>query len=609
MTRRRLVAGNWKMNGTSAELGRGDARFRSPRESYSGVDVALCLPATLDRARRRCGRRGSRSAGRMSTRPRAGAHTGCISAAMLVDAGAVLTIVGHSERRDEQGESDADGQGQGRSGAWPAGLKVILCVGESDAVRSAGKRLAMFRRSSMPRLPGQIGDPAAFSVAYEPIWAIGTGKVAGVAEIGEMHAALRARLVAAYGEAGRACGSSMAGRSRPTMPPRFSPWPMSMAPWSAGRASSWPTSCRSSRGRSKGCVETTRRSPLDAPQPFPESTLMFTFLLIVQTIVAASLVLVILMQRSEGGGLGVGGSVVGVHDRARRGRFPDPRDGDSRRRVHRPVDRACGDRRRRPASRPRSTPRWRKRAAPVTPAPATAPAAPRAPGGAARAISPRRPIPAEPAIPLGQFFDIILIRVLASGRGLSLRLDSHGAVYFHHRRRGLLAWQRFARGVPRGAAPGARLFGPDPQVRSLSQRRSGDDVALSARRGVRHRRRRRDRPRSGPLRALHRRVGAAERQCHHRPHLPGHHRPRTARRLSWRDGPGRSPRHQRDQGIRAGRYRRARLRHLRDRRDRRRHREPAVRRGDPPAAGTTLAAASRCSSTPPWCPISPPRAN
>ena len=113
-----------------------------------------------------------------------------------------------------------------------------------------------------------------------------------------------------------------------------------------------------------------------------------------------------------------------------------------------------------------------------------------------------------------------------------------------------------ALGVPRGAAAGARLQGPHPQVRSLSERRSGDDVALSARRGLCHRRRGRDRPRPWPLRALHRRFGAAVGQCHHRPHLPRHHRQGAARRLSRRDRPGHPARHQRDQGIRPRRHRR-----------------------------------------------------
>ncbi len=163
--------------------------------------------------------------------------------------------------------------------------------------------------------------------------------------------------------------------------------------------------------------------------------------------------------------------------------------------------------------------------------------------------------------------------------------------------------------VPRGAPAGARLQGPDPQVRSLSQRRSGDDDALSARRGLRHRRRRRDRPRPRPLRAFHGCFGETVGQCDDRAHLPRHHRQGTARRLSRRDRPGDPARYQRNQGVRARRHRRARLRHLRDRRDGGRHREPAVHRIDSATAGTTSAATRRSASTPRWCRGSPRRAS
>jgi triosephosphate isomerase len=194
-----LVAGNWKMNGTSAELGEVTA-ISIAAESASGVDVALCLPATLiGRAVERA--RGLAIGGQDAHHAASGAHTGCISAGMLVDAGAVLTIVGHSERRAEQGESDAMIKAKAEA-ALAGGLKVILCVGESNEVREGGKAVAHVAGQLDASLPSAISDPAAFSVAYEPIWAIGTGKVAGVAEIGEMHAALRERLVAAYGAAG-----------------------------------------------------------------------------------------------------------------------------------------------------------------------------------------------------------------------------------------------------------------------------------------------------------------------------------------------------------------------------------------------------------------------
>ena len=200
MTRRMFVAGNWKMNGTGADLSEITA-ISMAAESHGGVDVALCVPATLiERAVHRA--RGFAIGAQDVHAAAKGAHTGCVSAAMLVDAGARLTIVGHSERRTDQGESDADVKAKAEAGL-AAGLGVILCVGESDAVREAGGAVAHVSAQLDASLPSKIADPAEFSVAYEPIWAIGTGKVAGVAEIGEMHGALRARLVAAYGEAGQ----------------------------------------------------------------------------------------------------------------------------------------------------------------------------------------------------------------------------------------------------------------------------------------------------------------------------------------------------------------------------------------------------------------------
>ncbi|MDQ3143940.1 MAG: triose-phosphate isomerase [Pseudomonadota bacterium] len=201
MTRRKLVAGNWKMNGTSTMLSQVTA-ISMAAETHGEVDVALCIPATLiERATHSA--RGFAIGGQDVHAEANGAFTGDISAQMLTDAGAKLVIVGHSERREEHGETDAGVKAKAEA-ALAAGLGVILCVGESDAVRGEGRAVAHVGAQLDASLPFSIGDPARFSVAYEPIWAIGTGKVAGVIEIGEMHAALRARLVAAYGELGEA---------------------------------------------------------------------------------------------------------------------------------------------------------------------------------------------------------------------------------------------------------------------------------------------------------------------------------------------------------------------------------------------------------------------
>jgi len=198
MARRKLVAGNWKMHGVSADLA--EVNVISVAAKTAGADVALCLPATLiERAVRAAP--GFAIGGQDVHQADKGAHTGCISAAMLLDAGAELTIVGHSERRQDQNETDVDIKGKAET-ALAAGLSVILCVGESEAVREAGRAVETVSDQLDASLPAAIGEPARFSVAYEPIWAIGTGKVPSTADIGEMHAALRVRLRAAYGEAG-----------------------------------------------------------------------------------------------------------------------------------------------------------------------------------------------------------------------------------------------------------------------------------------------------------------------------------------------------------------------------------------------------------------------
>ncbi|HEU4498896.1 MAG TPA: triose-phosphate isomerase [Sphingomicrobium sp.] len=198
MARRKLVAGNWKMHGISADLA--EITSISLAAETADADVALCVPATLiERAVRAAP--GFAIGGQDVHQSDKGAHTGCISAAMLLDAGARLTIVGHSERREAQGETDADVKAKAEA-ALAAGLAVILCVGESDSVREGGMAVKTVASQLDASLPGGISDPSHFSVAYEPIWAIGTGKVPSTADIDEMHTALRSRVVAAFGDSG-----------------------------------------------------------------------------------------------------------------------------------------------------------------------------------------------------------------------------------------------------------------------------------------------------------------------------------------------------------------------------------------------------------------------
>jgi triosephosphate isomerase len=198
VARGKLVAGNWKMHGVAADLG--EVSAISMAAETARIDVALCLPATLiERAVRAVP--GFAIGSQDVHQAEKGAHTGCVSAAMLLDAGARLTIVGHSERREAQGEDDAEVMAKAEA-ALSAGLDVILCIGESDAVREAGRAVDTVCAQLDASLPESIADPARFSIAYEPIWAIGTGKVPSAADIAEMHAALRGRLIAAFSEAG-----------------------------------------------------------------------------------------------------------------------------------------------------------------------------------------------------------------------------------------------------------------------------------------------------------------------------------------------------------------------------------------------------------------------
>jgi triosephosphate isomerase len=186
------------MHGLSADLAEVKAIADASRQ-YPSVDVALCVPAILiERAARAVP--GFAIGGQDVHEAERGAHTGCTSAEMLLDAGASLTIVGHSERRDAQRESDAEVKAKAEAGL-SCGLGVILCVGESLGAREAGGAVP----TVMAQLDGSLPDQAApsLSIAYEPIWAIGTGKVPTMAEIAEMHAAIRAKLGERHSEAGR----------------------------------------------------------------------------------------------------------------------------------------------------------------------------------------------------------------------------------------------------------------------------------------------------------------------------------------------------------------------------------------------------------------------
>lgn len=195
MSRRKLVVGNWKMNGLRAQLPEIEA-IDALAAGHPAVEVGLCVPATLialasDRAK------ASFIGAQDCHMNPSGAHTGCLSADMLKEAGAGWVIVGHSERRADQHESCADVAGKALA-ARQAGLSVILCVGEALQTREAGEALPFVLDQIAQSLPeGASAD--WLSIAYEPIWAIGTGHIPTMDQIAEMHGAIRGKLAELIG--------------------------------------------------------------------------------------------------------------------------------------------------------------------------------------------------------------------------------------------------------------------------------------------------------------------------------------------------------------------------------------------------------------------------
>lgn len=190
MSRRMLVVGNWKMNGMLAQLGDVEA-IGAVAAAHPAVEVGLCLPATLISAA--AGKAGAAFIGAQDCHAKqSGAHTGCLSAAMLKEAGAAQVIVGHSERRTDQHETSADVAAKALA-AQGEGLGVILCLGESLETRDAGDALSFVLNQLSESLP-QGASADWLSIAYEPIWAIGTGRIPTMEQIAEMHGGIRGKL-------------------------------------------------------------------------------------------------------------------------------------------------------------------------------------------------------------------------------------------------------------------------------------------------------------------------------------------------------------------------------------------------------------------------------
>lgn len=198
MAQRPYIVGNWKMHGTRAMLSEARAIDRAAQR-HMKVEVAIAPPYTLIHPIHREAEQIAVGAQDCHDRE-GGAHTGDISATMVADAGAKFVILGHSERRSAHAEKDALVRAKAAS-ALAAGLRVIMCCGESEETRAGNKAVSFVKRQLKASLPEGIEDPVEkLTIAYEPVWAIGSGKAAMIEDIVEMHAEIRALLVSMFGE-------------------------------------------------------------------------------------------------------------------------------------------------------------------------------------------------------------------------------------------------------------------------------------------------------------------------------------------------------------------------------------------------------------------------
>ena len=221
---RPLVAGNWKMNGTTAALKEARLIAGMLKDVRLRCDVMICPPATLVR----------RLKGVLAGTPiklggqnchweASGAFTGEISAEMLKDAGCSAVIVGHSERRSGFGETDAVVRSKAAA-AHRAGIAAIICIGETLDERKAGQAVEVVSRQLKDSLPDGSGSTNSV-VAYEPVWAIGTGLTPSIEEVGEIHKSIRQRLVALLGDDGAQMRIVYGGSVKPSNAPAFAAIP------------------------------------------------------------------------------------------------------------------------------------------------------------------------------------------------------------------------------------------------------------------------------------------------------------------------------------------------------------------------------------------------
>jgi triosephosphate isomerase len=213
--RRPLVAGNWKMNGLGASSRELEAIMAGAGTLVGKADLLICPPATLLARFAEIARKSTVAIGGQDCHAEpSGAFTGDISAEMLADAGATAVIVGHSERRTLHKEADAGVKAKALA-AWRAGLTAIVCVGETQAQREAGKALATVGQQLAGSLP-ENANAEKLVVAYEPVWAIGTGLTPTPADIAEVHGFIRERLVARYGGKGEEMRILYGGSVKPS---------------------------------------------------------------------------------------------------------------------------------------------------------------------------------------------------------------------------------------------------------------------------------------------------------------------------------------------------------------------------------------------------------
>src|ERR1700686_1248341 len=213
---RPLIAGNWKMNGLRASQAEFEAMLAGASEVAAKADLLVCPPATLIAAFAEQARGSNNFAvGAQDCHPKSsGAHTGDISAEMLADAGATAIIVGHSERRADHGETDVLVRQKAEAG-WRPGLTAIVCIGETQHQRDSGQTLEICRGQLHLSLPDAARSDNLV-VAYEPVWAIGTGLTPTVGDVEQIHKLIRDILIARFNGEGTRMRILYGGSGKPS---------------------------------------------------------------------------------------------------------------------------------------------------------------------------------------------------------------------------------------------------------------------------------------------------------------------------------------------------------------------------------------------------------